>query len=434
MGILQEAFEKEIAKLPNAMLLKMVSAKLAALGLNQPELATKITDHILNRRDGILEWQSDDTPGIKSDVPTEIKLTFDDDDLRQIDEKVEHLTANLPDIVEGFTKKVGHDLLANFRDQWAEAVPKETDEIGRFRARLQDRWGDGLGGLRLLLELSRDLGSEFHERHLRSKLKANHARNEALFRLHLRALQITSEILTLMENGYPDGASARWRTLFEVSTVATLIADGGDPVAERYLAHTIIDRKKMLNEYQDRASEPGGSAVPAREAKAITKEYEAALRKFGKPFRETNGWAAGHFGLQTNPTFAHLQEAAGRAAMRAEYRLASFGIHAGPSAFERKFLSFYESLQIAGATNAGLEEPGINTANCLMQITALMIGEPWDIDRLAHMQALLRLRVEICSAFEAAARQLERDEQKGLKRAIRDSSRRAAKRKINALR
>jgi len=34
---------------------------------------------------------------------------------------------------------------------------------------------------------------------------------------------------------------ARWRTLHEINVVITLIAEDGDELAERYLAHDIVE-------------------------------------------------------------------------------------------------------------------------------------------------------------------------------------------------
>ena len=416
MGILQDTFDMEVEKLPRTVLLHVVTEKLVTLGFDEPDLAAKITEHVLSGDTESISWESADD--------AEIELVFGDKDIQRIDEKVGQLTEALPDIVENLTKNAGRELLADFRGQWAKLAPRMNDEVEQFNARLQARWGESLQALRLLLELSRDIGLEFQQQHLRSKLKANQARNDALMRLHARACQVTSEILVLLENGYADGASTRWRTLFEISTVATLIADSGDAIAERYLAHAIVDRKKTLEEYQKCAPSLGEPPISVRDAKAIRKEYEAALRKYGKAFRQANGWAAGFFGLNANPNFLHLQEAAGRAAMRIYYKLASFGVHAGASAFERQYFPFHESVQIAGATNAGLSDVGHNTANSLMHITSLLINEPWDIDKLAHVQALLQLRDEICSSFAMAARKLERDEARQLTRAVRRADQR----------
>ncbi|MCA0422669.1 MAG: hypothetical protein LCH61_04990 [Proteobacteria bacterium] len=60
----------------------------------------------------------------------------------------------------------------------------------------------------MLIELSRYIGTDFHRRASRSRSRRRAHLNKALSHLHVRAIQIASEIMTLMENGYADGAVA----------------------------------------------------------------------------------------------------------------------------------------------------------------------------------------------------------------------------------
>lgn len=56
----------------------------------------------------------------------------------------------------------------------------------------------------------------------------------ALKNLHGRALQIYKEILCLNQNGFADGAFARWRSLYELSVVACFINKYGESIAQAY--------------------------------------------------------------------------------------------------------------------------------------------------------------------------------------------------------
>lgn len=44
-----------------------------------------------------------------------------------------------------------------------------------------------------------------------------------LFKLHSRSIQMSKEILTLLRNGYPDGALTRWRSLHESNVIFKLL-------------------------------------------------------------------------------------------------------------------------------------------------------------------------------------------------------------------
>lgn len=52
--------------------------------------------------------------------------------------------------------------------------------------------------------------------------------------IHKRAIQMYQEIMCLVKNGYPDGAFARWRSLYELSAVSRFIQRYGEEVAEAF--------------------------------------------------------------------------------------------------------------------------------------------------------------------------------------------------------
>ena len=56
----------------------------------------------------------------------------------------------------------------------------------------------------------------------------------ALQNIHGRALQIYLEILTLMKNGFADGAYSRWRSLYELAIIASFILKNGERVAKSF--------------------------------------------------------------------------------------------------------------------------------------------------------------------------------------------------------
>ena len=56
-----------------------------------------------------------------------------------------------------------------------------------------------------------------------------------------------------MESGRAYGAMARWRILHEINVVITLIAEHGDELAGRYLAHEIVESARALAVYDENA-------------------------------------------------------------------------------------------------------------------------------------------------------------------------------------
>lgn len=58
----------------------------------------------------------------------------------------------------------------------------------------------------------------------------------AMLHIHGRALQEYLEIITLMKNGFADGAYARWRSMYELTIISSFIIKHGEKVAKAYIA------------------------------------------------------------------------------------------------------------------------------------------------------------------------------------------------------
>ncbi len=63
----------------------------------------------------------------------------------------------------------------------------------------------------------------------------------ALTNIHGRACQVYLEVLCLVENGFADGAFARWRTLYELGIIGDFIHSYGEPVAKAFLEQANTD-------------------------------------------------------------------------------------------------------------------------------------------------------------------------------------------------
>jgi hypothetical protein len=220
---------------------------------------------------------------------------------------------------------------------------------------------------------------------------------------------VTDEIICLLENGFADGAMARWRTLHEIGVVAAVISEYGESIAERYLAHQAVESKRAMDKYLACYKQLGYKPLPIRAQKKIQRNYDKAVAQYSNPFKSEYGWAASHL-KNDRPTFADLEAAAGRAEMRAHYQMGNDNIHAGiKSMFVRLgLLEDYTGL-LSGRSNAGLTEPGQNAAHTLTQLSALVcLTEPC-FDDLVIAAMMVMLRDEIPGAFFAADTQLHKD-------------------------
>ena len=175
-----------------------------------------------------------------------------------------------------------------------------------------------------------------------------------------------------MENGFADGAMARWRTIYEIGVVATVISAGGDELAQRYMAHEAVELKLALDEYDRCHQALGFKPMSLKERRRVERAFKAAVNTHGPEFGKPYGWAAQHLGLK-RVTFKELEDAADRSEMRSYYKMASYNVHAdAKGVFHRLGVLGDPSMVITGASDAGFVDPGQNTATTLVQITALL--------------------------------------------------------------
>lgn len=157
----------------------------------------------------------------------------------------------------------------------------------------------------------------------------------AISELHRRASQQYLEILTLIKNGFPDGAFARWRSMYELSVIASFIHKYGENVAAKF-----IEASDSQDRY-DWAMECG--EFPERK-KHVT---------FGDILKlcdmETDVW-------------------------RENYTVANQTVHASPQGTFGRLGSKDGSESLAQRVDYGISAPAIQSANTLALITSMLIS------------------------------------------------------------
>lgn len=400
---LHKAFLAEMAKATAALLRKLISEKLAAEGhAERPGLVEALTKHMLGGGTEPFDWYE----GSGDDVI----IAFTDADTIKLNGMTNEFVSALPEVVGQTSYEAAEAILRALKRDWPRQAEFERESLQGFRRRLEARWGKGFDGLRMLLTIVREMGGEVHARGRRSRSSKNQAIRSILLRLHARACQVTAEIITLMENGFADGAMARWRTLYEIGVVATVISEGGDGLAQRYMAHDAVESKLALDEYDRCHQALGFKLMPLKDRRRVERAFKAAVDAHGPEFGKPYGWAAQHLGIK-RVTFKELEDAAGRSEMRSYYKMASYNVHAdAKGVYHRLGVLGDPSMVISGASDAGFVEPGQNTAIALVQMTALLFRERMsNLDIMIQTQLLILLRDEITRALVKASRSLDRD-------------------------
>ena len=383
---------------------QFIEEKLHEHGIdNDKPLVCAITEHILSGCKEKFTWDD----GKCGDG----RLLFTEEDFDEILRRVKSFTKNeLPPAIQAAVTDSAEIVAKELIRSWPEQKIFERHDLQAFRDRLELRWFKGLDLLRMLLKCSREISEKFEIAFVRSKAKKGIVCREALILLHKRACQTTMEVITLLENGLADGALARWRTLYEIQVIATLIEKHGDGIAQRYFDHDVVAMKRYMDnelKYYSNASKPPVSKKIQRE---INKEFEVVTARYGTRFNSHYGWASYHLN-QKKPTFQNLEEAVQQNSMPPTYKQASLKVHAGVAGLVRSLGDLTgEHVTLIGASNAGLEEPAINTAISLTQMTSLLYGKSKKIESMIELATLWVLSNKVLVECTKAARKLERDE------------------------
>ena len=405
MEILQQALDRELANVPVLYLQNLISRKLREQGIkNNKELSAKIAKHILS---------GDRRPfrnGTGSSRKT-VNLSIDDAEIDEIIRQLHHFFDNqLDELLPALARRVAKSVLKHLKSRWPDEEKFQNADFVEFRRGLEERWSVPLGQLRMLLTMSREWcqWTLDRENSLGNKRKKKWLK-EILVRLLVRGCQVTDEIICLLQNGFADGAMARWRTLHEITVVAAVISQHGESIAERYIAHQAVESKRAMDKYLGCCAQLGYKPLSAREQEKIQLAFDKAISQYGKSFKSDYGWAAAHL-KKDRPTFADLEKEAGRSEMRSHYQMSNDNVHAGvKSMYVRLGLIDGYTDFLSGRSNAGLVEPGQNAAHTLTQLSALVCLSDPNFDDIAASEMMRMLRDEIPRSFYRADKQLLRD-------------------------
>lgn len=404
-GKLNKFIEEKAREIPRIFLRRLLKKKLEEQGVEDDAMLDALTDHFLARSGDDFTW-GDDEDGTKL-----IRLEFspaEGDDL--VDAANAFMENDLP---EAIIKSVDHGakiVVRNFRQHWPGQKIDDRNDMVRFRDRLDLRWASGLDPLRMMIVGSREIGEQFADRLSRSRARKDLHKRQVLALLHIRACQTALEIVTLLENGFSDGAYARWRTLYEISVVAFVIDSFGDDVARRYLAHDAVSmREFVVNEYRHYGQDYDPKKLKGEE-RDIEAAFQAAIAEFGKSFAGSYGWAASALDSK-NPKFQDLERAVNWQALSPDYKLSSYKVHAGVAGTVRSIAGVGDTPFIfGGATNAGLERAAVNTAYSLLHVTSLIFHRIKDIETQINMKAMVLLRDTVQRECFKIAKNLQKEE------------------------
>ena len=353
MNVLQSLLDEHLAKHPVQLAVDILEGKLRERGVT-------LTSRQKRKLQSALTEGEEDSVILRGGRPWQrgkVVIEVTDADLAELEGRIEAwLAAAVPRLLGSLSSEIAGDLLNTLGRRWPAQWRHERQQERGFTKRLGDRWNKPLSLLRMLVTISTEFGALTVER-LQQDNSVSELTNVQC-RLHARGCQVAREVLSLLQDGFADGAMARWRTLHELAVVAMALAEGGDALAERYRLHDAVESRRAAAEYVKHAQRLGLEPLDPAEISELDCKHTQLLQRFGKTFGEQYGWASDHLGLP-RATFADIERAAGVGHLRPYYRMASHNVHANPKgAFFRLGILGELDMMLAGASNYGLADPG----------------------------------------------------------------------------
>ncbi|MCG9738468.1 DUF5677 domain-containing protein [Shewanella insulae] len=229
------------------------------------------------------------------------------------------------------------------------------------------RWKDGFQKLDMLRQISIEAGMEFQKHFLSIPEYETDPLLGVLMRQHANACRIAGEVILLLKGGYPDGALARWRSLFEISVTCLVINKYGRDAAKDYIRHGRVKAVEGMEEYQKTAKEMNLQPYDENEISAAI-----ALKEEMSEGETHFHWARKYAGASK---LEKLRENVGLGKWSHNYKLASRNVHADYS----EMLSLFamseakQDMLLVGQSNSGMVEPAHMTAITLAQITSAFL-------------------------------------------------------------
>ena len=316
---------------------------------------------------------------------------------------------SLETAIVGESKKLSDKLAEQLLTEMEKRRPGAIKEyLPGFTSRLYDLWGCALDYLQVEYEFAGWLAKMCLIR-VSTDCEGTPHKVRAVAGLQARACRVTAEILRLISGGFAAGANARWRTLHEITVIASFLADRDDDVSQRYIDSYSLEQCKEVDEYQSHCDITGCEPYTSEDVRLNEKRRADLVEKYGDDFVKGDyGWAAKALGMK-KPTFAKIVGETHFKAFRPDYKLSCRDIHGGASAlFEDVGVRGDMPLLLLGPTNAGLETAGWKTAHSLAQNTSTILGLSPTSTSSAGLSALVqiarRAQNEFADAAEAFAR------------------------------
>lgn len=319
------------------------------------------------------------------------------------------LVERVTEIAPEFAESAATILVDNIKKDAKVGIMRVRRERRGFERRLSQHWAKPLHLLELTVEIAQEVAAGVGDAVAAEEIRVDEHTFSALWANHARGCQISRAILALLRSGFADDAHARWRSLHELAAVSSFISKHGDGVAEKYLLHDVVQRRKLARAYKEHEVRAKLEPLAQTEIDDIEDEYQSLIGKFGKEFVEDYGWAASAIGNK-RPTLLDIEKDVELDHLRPYYQMANHNVHGNSHAAFFKLGGFGPDrrIHLAGPSNMGLADPGHGVALSLVHITGALVQTVPTLDTLTEWMVLDLLQCETGDAFLQAHQEAEK--------------------------
>lgn len=299
-------------------------------------------------------------------------------------------------------------LILEWQQHYEARVRMNHDDRASVISHIEAHWGIPLSVLdNLLHECGLLTARIFHANHERAAAE-NDTRCEIMLRLHGQACQVGWEIASLLRNGFPDAAFARWRTAHELTVLLTFIGMHDQELARRFAAYEAVEHLRFTTAARKAAVENPGDPTQGPNddyERRVQLRVDELKAQYGNELAGDYGWAVKAVGGSGRTSFEAIEKYVGRSHSRTYYRYASNQIHAGQYGLLRQLGSSGGGRKVihVGPHPDGLHHAGIACAFELADSSRELLDQFADPASESTADAIESLALWARNAFEKAA-------------------------------
>ncbi len=334
---------------------------------------------------------------IKKAIILSMKDEFTEEDYPVIDDSIEQIKSSEEYQI--------FDLL--YERNGYEQILKNREYNKGFVSRLLFNYHEPIIELEIFIENCLSIINEFnYEESIEANLYT------AIDGIAARAMLISQEILLLVKNGFSSGALARWRTLYELSIIATFLAKYGENTAQRYLAYQDVSTYNEAKLYNKYVGTLGFEEIKKEEFNELQLRYENIKRQFPEINDGDYSWASHILGMAS---FKKIAENTDLNYLLPFYKLSCNYNHGNAKAIffdigQLYGLSKEQSYKLA-QTNVGFTDTAQLTALSLLSVVKALISLNPNMENLGRIIYLQDKITKLATLFDEVSKRIENEEQ-----------------------